>query len=120
MNYSKSKRLRGYPKVITDFPEADIQVKGIKAWVAQGEKHQIVFFEMEPSAIVPEHWHDYAQWGLMIDGEMELTIDGKTQVCRKGDEYVIPAHARHHARFRRRSRVMDLFSEKTRYRTQSS
>jgi hypothetical protein len=42
-------------------PEADIQVKGIRAWILQSEKHQLVFFEMEPFAQVPEHRHDYAQ-----------------------------------------------------------
>jgi quercetin dioxygenase-like cupin family protein len=55
-----------YPKVITALPEAIIQVKGIKAWVLQGERHQLVFFEMEPDTQVPEHSHDYPQWGIML------------------------------------------------------
>jgi quercetin dioxygenase-like cupin family protein len=42
-------------------PEADIRLKGIRAWILQSEKHQLVFFEIEPSAQVPEHRHDYAQ-----------------------------------------------------------
>jgi quercetin dioxygenase-like cupin family protein len=53
----------------------------------------------------------------MIEGEMELTIDGKIGTCRKGDEYVIPARAKHSARFLHKSRVIDLFSENTRYKT---
>ena len=89
------RRRTGYPEVITRLPEADISIKGVKAHVLQGEKHQLVFFEMEPSTSVPEHQHDYDQWGMMIEGEMELTIDGETRNCRKGDEYVIPAQAKH-------------------------
>jgi quercetin dioxygenase-like cupin family protein len=108
---------RGYAKVITDFPEAGIHFEGIKAWILQGETHQLVFFQMEANAKVPEHSHDYPQWGMMIEGEMELTIDGKTRNCKKGDEYLIPARAKHEAHFLAKSRVMDLFSEKTRYRT---
>ena len=108
---------RGYPKVITDFPEADMQFEGIKAWILQGEKHQLVFFQMEANAKVPEHSHDYPQWGMMIEGEMEMTIDGRTRNYKKGDEYLIPTRAKHKARFLAKSRVMDLFSEKTRYRT---
>jgi quercetin dioxygenase-like cupin family protein len=100
-------------------PEADIQVKGIRAWILQSEKHQLVFFEMEPFAQVPEHRHDYAQQGLMIEGKMELIINGETRICEKGDKYVIPAQAKHYAKFLTKSRVMTLFSEKNRYKTKS-
>jgi quercetin dioxygenase-like cupin family protein len=85
----------GYPEVIKQLPEADISVKGIEAHVLQGEKHQLVFFETEPSALVSERSHEYDQWGMMIEGKMELIIDGKTRICENGDEYVIPAHANH-------------------------
>jgi quercetin dioxygenase-like cupin family protein len=108
---------QGYAKVITDFPEADIQFEGIKAWILQGDTHQLVFFQMEANAKVPEHSHDYPQWGMVIEGEMELTIEGKTRKCKKGDEYLIPARAKHKARFLKKTRVIDLFSERTRYRT---
>lgn len=113
---SNQNSFRGYAKVIADLPEADVQFEGIKAWILQGENHQLVFFQMEANAKVPEHSHDYAQWGMVIEGEMELTIDGKARNCRKGDEYLIPAGAKHKARFLRKTRVMDLFSERTRYR----
>jgi quercetin dioxygenase-like cupin family protein len=108
---------RGYADIITDLPEADIQFEGVRAWILQGETHQLVFFQMEANTRIPEHSHDYAQWGMMIVGEMELTIEGKTRNCKKGDEYLIPARARHKARFLAKSRVVDLFSERTRYRT---
>jgi len=111
---------RGYENVITDLPEADVQFEGIKAWILQGETHQLVFFQMEANARVPEHSHDYAQWGMVIKGEMELIIEGKTRNCKKGDEYLIPARAKHWARFLAKTRVMDLFSERTRYRAKSA
>jgi quercetin dioxygenase-like cupin family protein len=97
-------------------PEADIQFEGVKAWILQADTRQLVFFEFEADAKVPEHSHGYAQWGMVIDGKMELTINGKPRICEKGDEYLIPASAKHFARFRRRTRVMDLFSEKNRYK----
>ena len=109
--------MTGFPEVIKLLPEADIQLKGVRAWVLQGDNQQLVFFEMEPSAQVPEHSHDYPQWGILIDGEAELTIEGKAKICKKGDEYLIPAHAKHRARFFRQSRVVDFFSERNRYKT---
>jgi quercetin dioxygenase-like cupin family protein len=119
LNSQKVKNPEEYPEAITALPKAIIQVKGIKAWVLQGERHQLVFFEMEPNAQVPEHSHDYPQWGTMLKGKMQLTIDGKAHLVKKGDEYVIPANAKHYATFLSKSRVIDFFSEKTRYKTKS-
>jgi quercetin dioxygenase-like cupin family protein len=116
----KVKNPQEYPWIITDLPEAEVQVEGVKAWILQGEKHQLVFFEMQPHASVPEHSHDYPQWGMLLEGKMRLTIDGKTHVIDKGDEYVIPAKARHYATFSTKSRAMDFFSEKARYKAKST
>lgn len=113
----KVKNPREYPEVITDLPKAIIQVKGVKAWVLQGERHQLVFFEWGPHTQVPEHSHGYTQWGVMLKGKMQLTVDGKTHVIKKGDEYVIPAKAKHYATFLTKCRVIDFFSEKARYLT---
>ncbi|UCC33663.1 MAG: cupin domain-containing protein [Candidatus Bathyarchaeota archaeon] len=110
------KTREGFPKPIRDLPEADIQFKGVKGWIAQGESHQIIFFEMEPRGQVPEHRHEYAQWGLVVEGRMELIIGDETNVYEKGDEYLIPAHTEHSARFLSRVRVLDFFGEKARYR----
>jgi quercetin dioxygenase-like cupin family protein len=116
LDNTTNKRKQGYPEVITCLPEADIQFEGVKAWILQANTRQLVFFEFEADAKVPEHSHGYAQWGMVIDGKMELTINETPHICEKGDEYVIPTGARHFARFLRRTRVMDLFSEKNRYK----
>jgi quercetin dioxygenase-like cupin family protein len=108
-----------FPTIITALPEAEIQAEGIKAWIVQAEKHQLIFFEMLPTAIVPEHSHNYPQWGMLIEGEMKLTINGNTHTIKKGDEYLIPAQAKHKATFQTKTRVMDLFSEKTRYKAKT-
>jgi quercetin dioxygenase-like cupin family protein len=113
---AKDQRGRDFPDVITRLPEADIQLNRVRAWILQGEKQQLVFFEMESFAEVPEHSHDYSQWGIIVEGKMELIIEGKPRICEKGDEYVIPAQAKHYARFLTKSRVIDFFSERNRYR----
>jgi len=116
LSSQKDKQTHSFAKVITDLPEADVKVNGIKAWILQGENHQLIFFEMEPTAKVPEHSHSYPQWGMVVEGKMKLTINGKARLYEKGDDYLIPAHAKHRATFLSKSRVIDFFSEKTRYR----
>jgi quercetin dioxygenase-like cupin family protein len=119
----KSQRVKNpqeYAEVITALPRAIMQVEGIKAWVLQGETRQLVFFETDSNAQVPEHSHGYPQWGVMLTGKMQLTVDGRVRVIEKGGEYVIPANAKHCATFLSRSRWIDFFSEKTRYKTESA
>ena len=106
----------GFPKVIKDLPCADIPFDGVIGWIAQGENHQIVFFEIEPLGEVSEHSHDSPQWGIVVEGKIELTIDGETKVYEKGDEYYIPAHVKHSAKFPRKFRAIDFFAEKMRYK----
>ena len=116
MNNIERKKIQVYPEVITRLPEADIPFEGVRAWVLQADTSQLVFFEFEADAKVPEHSHSYPQWGIVIDGKMELIIDRKPRMCEKGSEYLIPAGAQHFVRFLSRTRVMDFFSEKTRYK----
>jgi quercetin dioxygenase-like cupin family protein len=111
---------RGYANAITELPQADIPFEGVKAWILQGETHQLVFFQMEANAKAPAHSHDYAQWGMVIEGSMELTVEGKARTYGKGDEYLVPAGATHEARFLTKCRIIDLFSERTRYRAKAT
>ena len=120
LDKARSKRAFGFPTVIKDLPEADMPFQGAKAWILQCEKHQLIFFEMQPVALVPEHSHNYPQWGMVIEGKMKLTINGKTKTIEKGDDYLIPAKAKHQAKFLTKTRVIDLFSEKTRYKTKTT
>ncbi|UCE95758.1 MAG: cupin domain-containing protein [Candidatus Bathyarchaeota archaeon] len=117
MDKANSKTAFGFPSVIKDLPEADLPFNDVKAWILQGDKTQLIFFEMQPTALVPEHSHSYPQWGLVVNGKMRLTIDGKTQTIEKGDSYLIPANAKHKAKFLTETQVIDLFSEKCRYKT---
>lgn len=116
MNMPKDEQSQEFPKIIKDLPEAEIQFEGVRAWILQGKKHQLVFFEMQPNAKVSEHSHNYPQWGMVVQGKMNLTINGKTKLCQKGDDYLIPAGAKHYATFLAKTKVIDLFSEKTRYK----
>jgi quercetin dioxygenase-like cupin family protein len=106
---------RDFPEIITNLPEADIAFDGVRGWLAQGDNHQIIFFEINPSAVVPEHSHN-AQWGIVVEGEMELTIDNRTKIYRKGEEYFIPPQTRHSAKFLTKCRIIDFFIDKDRFK----
>jgi quercetin dioxygenase-like cupin family protein len=103
-----------YPDMIRNLPEVDIPFDGIRAWLLQSENQQAVFFDIQPIGEVPPHSH-CAQWGVMLDGEMELTIDGEGKTYRKGDTYYIPEGVVHSARFSTRVNVIDFFAAPDRW-----
>jgi quercetin dioxygenase-like cupin family protein len=104
-----------FHKTITSLPEADIAFKGVKGWLSQSKNHQLVFMDIAPIGEVAPHAHG-AQWGIVVDGEMELTIGKKKHIFRKGDSYFIPEGTVHAARFTKRTFVIDFFADKNRYK----
>jgi quercetin dioxygenase-like cupin family protein len=104
-----------YPKMITSLPQADISYKGLKGWILQGQTQQVVFLEIDPIGKVMEHTHR-AQFGMVLEGEMSLTVGGETKRYRKGDTYVIPAGIPHSAVFHSKVFVVDFFDEPARYK----
>jgi len=103
-----------YPDIIKKLPKVKHSMAGVEGWLAQGENFQIAFFEIQPSAKVPPHSHG-AQFGVVMEGEMVLTIGDDTQVYSKGDTYTIPEGVTHHAVCKSVVLAMDYFDEPNRY-----
>jgi quercetin dioxygenase-like cupin family protein len=107
-----------YSTMIAGLPEIEIPFKGVKGWLLQGVDKQVVFFDIEPTASIPEHSHG-EQWGIVVEGESELVVDGVKKICRKGDTYYIPAGAVHSVTFRTHFKTIDFFAEPNRYKPKS-
>ncbi len=103
-----------YPQEIRELPEVDVPFPGVRGRLLQGPDQQLVFFDIDPIGEVKPHSHG-AQWGVVLDGEVELSIGNETGTYSKGDTYYIPAGVVHSARFRTRTRVIDFFAEPHRY-----
>jgi quercetin dioxygenase-like cupin family protein len=104
-----------FPEMITNLPEADIPIQGLHSYLFQGEEQQFVFMSFENDVEVPEHSHE-AQWGVVLDGEIELTIDSKKCILTNGDTYFVPKDVKHSARIRKGYKDLTLFNQKDRYR----
>jgi quercetin dioxygenase-like cupin family protein len=105
-----------FPKPVLDLPRADIPVEGLKAYIAQGEHFQILYMEFEKDAIIEEHSHE-SQWGVILEGQIDLTREGKEFVFRKGDRYLIPNGARHSAKIYKGYADITYFNQKDRYKS---
>lgn len=104
-----------FPEFIQNLPEADLPVAGIRGWLVQSERGQVLFLQAEQHAKIPPHRHG-DQWGIVIEGKMELTIGEKNTAFRQGDSYFIPAGAVHQAILYEGFRALDHFADKDRYK----
>jgi len=107
-----------FSTLIPGLPEADIGLPGVRAWILSGDGRQVAFFEIEPIGSIPEHSHE-EQWGIVVEGEMDLRLGSETRRCRAGDSYHIPAGTPHAATFLTRFRAIDVFASPTRYRAKA-
>jgi quercetin dioxygenase-like cupin family protein len=104
-----------FPEMIRNLPEADIPFAGVRGWISQASDHQVVFLDIDPIGEVAPHSHG-EQWGIVVEGEMDLTIAGEKRRYRAGDSYHIPAGAVHGATFLTHFRAIDVFADRDRYK----
>jgi quercetin dioxygenase-like cupin family protein len=104
-----------FPEIITNLPEADIPIEGLRSHILQGQNTQILFMSFENDVEVPEHSHE-AQWGVVLEGETELTIDGRHHILGKGDTHFIPKDVQHSAKINKSYKDLTLFNQSDRYK----
>jgi quercetin dioxygenase-like cupin family protein len=104
-----------YPEMITKLPEIDLPLDGVKGHLLQGRDNQIVFFEFNKDTSIPQHSHG-AQWGIVVDGEIRLTISGVEKTYRKGDSYYVPDSAEHSGVITVGFKAIDFFDQADRYK----
>lgn len=100
--------------LLSRFPQADIPIEGVHSRLIQAGEQQFIFMEFENDVEVPEHSHN-AQWGVVLAGEMEITISGKVHHLKKGDSYFIEKDEIHSAKIKAGYKDLTLFDQKDRY-----
>lgn len=100
---------------IRNLPQADIPLKGLRAYLSQSDNHQILFMEFTEDAKLPEHSHSN-QIGFVLDGKIDLIVDGVKKSYTKGDFYYIPEGMKHSAKIYAGYTDITFFDEPNRYK----
>jgi len=105
-----------FPEIITRLPEAELPLppSKVKTHVLPSDRGQLVFFHVLEDVEIPPHSHK-AQWGTVLEGEVEVTIGGEAKVYRPGTTYYIASGVVHSAKARAGAKIMDFFEEPDRY-----
>ncbi len=85
---------------------------GITARITHSDQVTITRVSLEKGAVLPEHQHINEQWSTLIEGELEMEVDGERQVVREGMTVFIPSDAPHSAIARTHCVVIDMFVPK--------
>jgi len=103
-----------YPEIIKNLPKIDIPINGVDAYLMQSENNQLVFFNFNEDTEIPMHSHG-AQWGIVVDGKIDLTIGGVEKTFVKGDSYNIKAGEIHGGKIYAGFKAIDFFEDADRY-----
>ncbi|MCV6593644.1 MAG: cupin domain-containing protein [Silicimonas sp.] len=105
-----------YPDFIQSFPGLDVPFPEdvVQTAVIRSEAGLVAFFTFLKDMELPPHAHG-AQWGTVVEGELDFTIGGERRIYRAGDSYDIPAGVEHGALIKAGTRVIDVFEEADRY-----
>ena len=107
-----------FPDFVRKLPEADLPFDGLRGWLLQSDSGLLMFNEADVELTVAEHTHG-DQWGVVLDGTIDLTVNGILQTFRRGDTYFIRSSSPHSARIYPGFRALDYFADRDRYRARS-
>lgn len=66
-------------------------------------------FTVKAGSVLPEHAHPHEQTTNLLEGELEMTVGGQTNVCKAGDVIVIPPNVKHAGKALTDCRLIDVF-----------
>ncbi len=107
--------MKPFPAWIGDLPEVDTPFEGLEGRLLSGPHGQTVFFLATRDLDVTPHSHG-AQYGVVVNGRVELRVGGENRVLGPGDAYEIAAGEEHAARVEAGTALVEVFQEPDRYR----
>ncbi len=94
----------------TDVPTIEL-APGIKTHIISAEKITLSIASGEPNAKLPAHRHESEQMLIVMDGAIDLAVEGKRYRLEKGDVIVLPSNTEHGGYISERGlSAIDVFS----------
>ncbi len=86
-------------------------VPGARTQTFWGEQMLLSLVEVDANSLVPLHTHPHEQGGIIVEGELEMGIDGEVKLLKPGDMYIIPGNVEHYAKaLDVKAIALDIFS----------
>jgi quercetin dioxygenase-like cupin family protein len=85
-------------------------VDGIIGYYTHGEKLTFGYVELGAGSKIPQHHHIHEQITYIIEGQLDMIIDGKAYSLTPGMYFVIPSNTPHSAIAKTDCKIVDAFS----------
>ena len=100
---------KDYLHLLENIPSKEI-FKGFKGKFIHTNRTSLAFWEIEKGSELPLHSHPHEQTVIMMEGELEIEMDGKIYRLSKGKVLTIPGNMPHSGRTIENTTVLDVFS----------
>jgi quercetin dioxygenase-like cupin family protein len=114
MNYFKKRMNVRFAEWIYQWPSIVTNFEGADGRLLSGANGQLVMWTFPEASVVPEHRHG-PQIGIVVTGEVDITIGGQRRVCHSGDMFEIEDQQPHSAVLAAGTLVLEVFQENDRY-----
>lgn len=95
----------------SDLPEKEL-FPGIRARITHSDQVTLSKVTLDKGVALPEHQHHNEQWTTILEGEIEMIIDGNKELMKPGMTVYIPSNAPHSAQAHTHCVVLDMFVPK--------
>ncbi|HEY69909.1 MAG TPA: cupin domain-containing protein [Anaerolineae bacterium] len=89
--------------------EARELLPGLTMRCVHSEGMTLVYWEIEAGAEMPLHDHPHEQVANVLEGELQLTVQGETRILKPGQVAVIGSNVPHAGKAITDCRVLDVF-----------
>lgn len=84
-------------------------MEGITGQYVHGQQMTFGLVEIVAGTIMPQHQHIHEQITYLLQGELEMVIDGISYTLKAGNFYVISSNVLHGARAVTACKLIDVF-----------
>lgn len=84
-------------------------VPGFIAKLVHTDKVTVAHVRAVKGSRLPEHQHPHEQVTNVLSGELEMTVDGETEICTAGTVITIPSNRPHSALALTDCEIIDVF-----------
>lgn len=86
-------------------------VPGIQSHIVSADRIMLSFLTAQPNSVMHNHHHEAEQLMVVLDGALDLVIEGKLHHMEKGDVVILPSNVEHGAYVSDKGcTVIDIFS----------
>src|SRR5450432_4543588 len=86
------------PFIDTNGPKVIERLPGWKGRYVHSQSMTFAHYEFDAGATIHEHFHPEEEVYEVIEGELEIMIDGAAHMARPGLVAIVPANVRHFVR----------------------